>query len=51
MPSMKADVVDATPLEGDEKLPKMMGLQLLNVQETVDFRLQSQGTPKSQTDM
>ena len=30
---MNADVVDATPLEGDEKLPDVMGLQLLNVQE------------------
>ena len=30
---MNVDVVDATPLEGDEKLPKMVGPQLLNVQE------------------
>ena len=27
------DVGDATPLEGDEKLPSVMGLQLLIVQE------------------
>ena len=32
-PSMNADVIDATPLEGDEKLLKVMGLKLLNVQE------------------
>ena len=30
---MNADVVDATPLESDEKLLKVMGLKLLNVQE------------------
>ena len=30
---MKADVGHATPLEGDEKLPNVMGLQLLLVQE------------------
>ena len=30
---MNADVGDATPLEDDEKLPKMMGLKLLCVQE------------------
>ena len=30
---MNADVGDATPLESDEKLPKVMGLKLLNVQE------------------
>ena len=30
---MNADVGDATPLESDEKLPNVMGLQLLNVQE------------------
>ena len=28
----KADVGDVTPLEHDEKLPDVMGLQLLNVQ-------------------
>ena len=28
-----ADIGDATPLEGDVKLPKRMGLQLLHVQE------------------
>ena len=32
-PSMNADVGDVTPLEGDEKLPNVMGLQLLIVQE------------------
>ena len=31
--SMSADVGDATPLEGDEKLPNVVGLQLLIVQE------------------
>ena len=30
---MNADVGDAAPLEGDEKLLDVMGLQLLNVQE------------------
>ena len=30
---MNADVGDGTPLEGDEKLPKVMGLKLLSVQE------------------
>ena len=30
---MNADVDDATPLEGDEKLPKVMGLKLLNVRK------------------
>ena len=30
---MNADVCDATSLEGDEKLPNVMDLQLLNVQE------------------
>ena len=31
--AQNADVGDATPLERDEKLPDVMGLQLLNVQE------------------
>ena len=31
--SLDADVGDATPWEGDEKLPKVIGLKLLNVQE------------------
>ena len=36
---MNADVGDATPLEGDEPLPKVMGLKFLNVQEpTLDAR-------------
>ena len=54
-----ADVVDGTPLERDEKLPDVMGLQLLNVQvpsleqdattshiprEPMDWRVQSQMT-------
>ena len=30
---MNADVGDSTPLEGDEKLPNVIGLQQLNVQE------------------
>ena len=30
---MNPDVGDATPVEGDEKLPKVTGLKLLNVQE------------------
>ena len=28
---LNADVVDATPLEGDEKLPEKTSLQLLNI--------------------
>ena len=31
--SLNPDVGDATSLEGDEKLVKVMGLDLLNVQE------------------
>ena len=30
---LNADVGDATPLEGDEKLPNMTSLQLLKIQE------------------
>ena len=30
---MNPGVGDATPVEGDEKLPKVIGLKLLNVQE------------------
>ena len=30
---MNQDVGDATRVEGDEKLPKVTGLKLLNVQE------------------
>ena len=30
---LNAGVDDATPLEGDEKLPKMTSLQLLEIQE------------------
>ena len=30
---LNADVGDATPLEGDEKLPNVMNLQLLKIQE------------------
>ena len=41
--SLDSDVGDATPFEGDEKLPDVMGLQLINVQ-VPSLKTQQQAT-------